>query len=55
MIGILALLSALVIFGASRGMRAGLLRRSGVDVEMFLYGFAFLLIATKFVTAINLL
>ncbi len=55
MIGILALLSALAIFGASRGMRAGLLRRSGIDVEMFLYGFAFLLIETKFVTAMNLL
>jgi len=55
MIGILSLLSALAVFGASRSMRAGLLRRSGVDVEMFLYGFAFLLIETKFVTAMNLL
>ncbi len=55
MIGILVLLSVLAIFGTSRGMRSGLVRRSGVDVEMFLYGFAFLLIETKFVTAMNLL
>jgi len=55
MIGVLALLSLLAIFGASRGMRAGLTRRSGIDAEMFLYGFAFLLIETKFVTAMNLL
>ena len=55
MIGLLALVSVLAIFGASRGMRSGLLRENGIDVEMFLYGFAFLLMETKFVTAMNLL
>lgn len=47
--------SALAILAVSPDMRAGLLRRRGVDIEMFLYGFAFLLIETKFVTAMNLL
>ncbi|MCJ7628587.1 MAG: methyltransferase domain-containing protein, partial [Longimicrobiales bacterium] len=48
-IGILATLSV------SKEMREGLRKGRGVDVEMFLYGFAFLLIETKFVTAMNLL
>jgi len=55
MIGLLALMSVLAIFGTSRGMRSGLLRKKGVDLEMFIYGFAFLLIETKFVTAMNFL
>ena len=55
MIGILSFLSALAILAVSPDMRAGLLRRRGVDIEMFLYGFAFLLIETKFVTAMSLL
>ena len=40
---------------AARQMRAALLEPGGVDGEMFLYGMAFLLLETKFVTAMNLL
>lgn len=49
------LLVALVgILLASREMRAGLLQGRGIDAEMFLYGVAFLLLETRFVTAMNL-
>jgi len=43
------------VFVSSRQMRAALLEPGGVDGEMFLYGMAFLLLETKFVTAMNLL
>ncbi|GMR11951.1 MAG: hypothetical protein BMS9Abin29_0137 [Gemmatimonadota bacterium] len=43
------------VFVSSRQMRASLLEPGGVDGEMFLYGLAFLLLETKFVTAMNLL
>jgi spermidine synthase len=39
---------------ASPEMRKGVLEGRGVDVEMFLFGLAFLLIETRFVTAMNL-
>jgi hypothetical protein len=39
---------------ASPQFRKGLARGEGVDLEMFLFGFAFLLIETRFVTAMNL-
>jgi len=39
---------------SSREMREGLLRRGEVDWEMLLFGIAFLLIETKFVTTMNL-
>ncbi len=55
MIAILAILSILGVLAASGDVRAALARRQGVDGEMFLYGFAFLLIEAKFVTAMNLL
>lgn len=55
MIGILCALSVLAVLLASGEMRAALVRRGGVDWEMFLYGFAFLLIEAKFVTAMSLL
>ena len=42
------------ILMGSREMREGLLRRGEVDWEMFLFGLAFLLIETKFVTTMNL-
>jgi len=49
------LLIALVgILLSSREMREGLLKRGEVDWEMFLFGVAFLLIETKFVTTMNL-
>jgi len=55
MMAILAALSVVAVFAFSRDMRSALLRREGIDKEMFLYGFAFLLIETKFVTAMSLL
>jgi hypothetical protein len=55
MIGILAALSILAVLAASGEMRAALARRQGIDAEMFLYGFAFLLIEAKLVTAMSLL
>ncbi len=55
MIAILASLGTLAILLVSPEMRQSLREGKGVDVEMFLYGFAFLLIETKFVTAMNLL
>lgn len=51
---ILGLLAVGTVLWASPGMRASLRGRSGVDVEMFLYGFAFLLLETKFITSMNL-
>ena len=42
------------ILVSSREMREGLLKRGEVDWEMFLFGLAFLLIETKFVTTMNL-
>ena len=49
------LLIALVgVLVSSREMREGLLKRGEVDWEMFLFGLAFLLIETKFVTTMNL-
>lgn len=55
MMAILATLGTLAILAVSPEMRSALRVGKGVDVEMFLYGFAFLLIETKFVTAMNLL
>ncbi len=55
MMAILASLGTLAILLVSPEMRQSLREGKGVDVEMFLYGFAFLLIETKFVTAMNLL
>jgi hypothetical protein len=55
MMAILVLIGFGAILSVSAGMRSAVLRGRGMDVEMFLYGFAFLLIETKFVTAMNLL
>jgi spermine/spermidine synthase len=55
MIALLAAISVIAVMSVSRDMRAAVLKREGIDVEMFLYGFAFLLIETKFVTGMNLL
>ncbi|MHB1193329.1 MAG: spermine/spermidine synthase domain-containing protein [Longimicrobiales bacterium] len=52
---ILAALAILAILLVSPEMRQSLRAGKGIDVEMFLFGFAFLLIETKFVTAMNLL
>jgi hypothetical protein len=43
------------IFLASRDMRMSLATMQGIDMEMFLFGLAFLLIETKFVTTMNLI
>ena len=48
------LIAVVGILVSSREMREGLLKRGEVDWEMFLYGLAFLLIETKFVTTMNL-
>lgn len=51
-IGLFSLLAVLV---ASPALRAGIGRRGGIDLEMFLFGFGFLLLETRFVTGIGLL
>ncbi len=57
----LSLLAAIALFAliavllASPKLRAGLGRRGGIDYEMFLLGFGFLLLETRFVTGIGLL
>ena len=48
------LIAVVGILVSSREMRQGLLKRGEVDWEMFLFGLAFLLIETKFVTTMNL-
>ena len=53
MIVFLALAAAAVAW-ASPELRAGPRQRRGVDVEMFLFGLAFLLMETRFVTAMSL-
>jgi hypothetical protein len=56
MLAILATIGVLSVLLASPQMRHGLLRGGrGIDGEMFMYGFAFLLIETKFITSMNLL
>ena len=42
------------MFGASGELRSALIARRDIDLEMFLFGVGFLLIETKFVTAMNL-
>jgi hypothetical protein len=51
----LVALGFLFVFGSSPDMRRALRGRGGADPEMFLFGVGFLLIETKFVTAMNLL
>lgn len=55
MMALLAGLAVVTVLLGSGQMRRSVLSGKGIDVEMFLYGFAFLLIETKFVTAMNLL
>ena len=54
MMATLVALSVVAILSVSGEMRQALIRGKGIDGEMFFYGFAFLLIETKFVTAMNL-
>jgi spermidine synthase len=57
----LSLLAAIAVFAlivvllVSPKLRAGVGRRGGIDYEMFLLGFGFLLLETRFVTGIGLL
>jgi spermidine synthase len=56
-ISLMAIFAALAVAGVflvSRSMRASLMRNGRVDLEMFLFGLAFLLLETKFVTGMNL-
>jgi spermidine synthase len=55
LIGIFLLLAAGGIFAASPEMRSSVAGRGRVDVEMMLFGTAFLLLETHFVTSINLI
>lgn len=48
-------LGTFAVLVASTEMREGLRGRRRVDAEMFLYGFAFLLMETRYVTEMNLL
>jgi spermidine synthase len=48
------LIAVVGVLVSSREMREGLLQRGEVDWEMLLFGLAFLLIETKFVTTMNL-
>ena len=47
-------LAVMGVFLASREMRKSLTGGAGVDIEMFLFGLAFLLLETRFVTSMNL-
>jgi len=55
LIAVFIALSTISVFVVSRDMRRSLFGRSGVDIEMFLFGVGFLLIETKFITAMNLI
>jgi hypothetical protein len=55
MMAILGFIGIVAILSVSPEMRTAIRAGRGMDVEMFLYGFAFLLIETRFVTAMNLL
>ena len=54
LMAIFLLIAIVGVLLSSREMREGLLKRREVDWEMFLFGVAFLLIETKFVTTMNL-
>ncbi len=47
-------LAVTTVFLASREMRKSLTGRGGMDVEMFLFGVAFLLLQTRFITSMSL-
>ncbi|MDH5590900.1 MAG: hypothetical protein OEZ37_12700, partial [Gemmatimonadota bacterium] len=51
---LITVLAVVAVWVVSPELRRSALERGAVDWEMFLYGVAFLLIETKFVTAINL-
>jgi len=53
LMGIILLISAAAVLVASREMRASVAGRA-IDIEMFLFGLAFLLMETKLVTEMNL-
>jgi len=55
LIFLFAAISAGAVFLVSREMRSSLLSGRGPDWEMFLFGVGFLLIETKFITAMNLI
>ena len=55
MMAILGLIGVVAVLSVSPEMRTALRQGRGVDLEMFFFGFAFLLIETRFVTAMSLL
>lgn len=54
LMAVFAALSVVAVLVVSPEMRAGLRSKGAVDVEMFLFGLAFLLLETRAVTAMNL-
>ncbi len=54
LMAIFLIIAVVGVLVSSREMREGLLQRGEVDWEMLLFGLAFLLIETKFVTTMNL-
>jgi hypothetical protein len=54
LMAVFLLIAIVGVLAASKEMRGALLQGRGIDVEMFLYGLAFLLLETRFVTAMNL-
>lgn len=54
LMAVLIALAVAAVLWASREMRRSVLGLRSVDLEMFLFGLAFLLLETRFVTAINL-
>lgn len=54
LMGSFVLLSLIFIMAASSDMKISLLKGNGVDVQMFLFGLAFLLLETRYVTQMNL-
>ncbi len=54
LMAIFALLAVSGVFLVSRSMRASMMRSGRIDLEMFFFGLAFLLLETKYVTGMNL-
>lgn len=52
---IIALISTGAIFMSSRDMRRSLMSGKGFDASMFFFGFAFLLLETRYITQMNLI
>ena len=54
LLGAIILITVLFIFFSSGDMRRSVLTGKAIDIQMFLFGMAFLLIETRYVTQMNL-